>query len=206
MGKAVLDAHQSDVAYLMEMRVKLAGVAKLIAKHKSFTKVEGKMAENMALAERTYVSDYKQSDAPKSIRLVYATGGILENRVIVPEETGTRPSVPAADVAAVADPLTFVHVVRNRIDRQKDGNFSELLYDGKRLTRVDVTALGEEKAMLTYRVKRVPVKGYTEKELKKYSENAERSILLFFSNDEHLTLKQVKMETAVGWVSATLDE
>ncbi len=210
MGRATLDAHQSNSEYLMEMRVKLAGIAKLIAKHKSTTKVEGKMAENMALAERTYRSDYTQKKTDKSIRLHYASGGILKAREIIPKDNpATRPPVPFTELTAVPDPLTFVHVVRKRVDeaRTKDEKkFSLLLYDGKRLTKVDLTMLGVEEGSLKVGVKRTPLKGYTQKELKKFSENGERAILLFFSNDERLTLKEVRMESAVGWVSATLDD
>jgi hypothetical protein len=206
MGEAVLDAHQSNSDYLMEMRVKLSGIAKLVAKHKSTTKAEGKTAKNMALAEHTYRSDYTQKKTDKSIALTYAKGGILKTRDITPkDDPNTRPPVPFKDVAAVPDPLTFLHVLRARIDGGET-TFSQMLYDGKRLTKVDFKEAGAENGLRKFSIKRTPISGYTAKELRKFSESGERAILAFFSNNEHLTLKEVRMQTTAGWVSATLAE
>lgn len=206
MGEAVLDAHQSNSDYLMEMRVKLSGIAKLVTKHKSITKAEGKTAKNMALAERLYRSDYTQKKTDKSIVLTYASGGILKTRDITPkDDPNTRPPVPFKDLAAIPDPLTFLHVLRARVDHGET-SFSQLLYDGKRLTQIDCAMLGVEDGRLKLGIKRTPLQGYTQKELRKYSESRERAILAFFSNDEHLTLQEVRMETVVGWVSATLED
>lgn len=217
LGKIALLAEETDQTYGMRTLIKSRGVVSLFVKHTSDTFMSG-IKNASGYIPQTYETRLQTRNKKKHIKLGYDAAGQFETELSEPEDTD-RPKVPAELKKDAHDPLASVFDIRAKLHaalQNSEKTFSITLYDGRRLSRiqVDIPAVVERQVAGTKQrvihtiMTRVPLSGYTEKELEsmKGSPNA---LHVYFSDDAKLwpLLMEVHvfMATLKGELTKTCD-
>ncbi len=212
-GACDITATQEGNKFRINSAIHFSGAAKMLAAHQSDTVAEGEGIAGAAAAH-TYETFYSTRKKKKHVRLIYANGGSLTDRLIEPPENAEkRPPVPAEKLKGVPDPLTFVAELR-RAMRETLANhtnrFSLSVFDGRRLyastwTIVDERTIelnGKQQHVVYATATRKPVAGFTQSELDDF--NADTQLNGYFDADTMLPVK-LTVDLMIGSLEATLD-
>ncbi len=193
-GKIAIRTNETPTSYDSRVLVKSKGLASLFVKHSSDTTLTGARA-GVDYLPQVYETNFQTRNKKKYIKLEYDALGNVVKETSVPEDTD-RPKVPQDQKAGAHDPLSLVFEIRRKLydalaNSQK--TFSVLMYDGRRLARVQVdvanivnrTVGGEKRRLIQVVASREPLSGYTEKELGRMKD-APQTLQIFFSDDANL--------------------
>lgn len=178
LGELTLTMKQADDHYEMVTTGKTAGIALLFNRHESTTTVKGVIRPTEHLPA-SYRSAYVDNGDKRLIAIKYDKAGMPGEETIIPPREESRPLVAQEAKRGAVDILTGFFVMRERLQaamREHRSSFSVLIYDGKRLFRVDATIdkhqvtvafHGITRPAIKLALQRVPLAGYKEKELRK---------------------------------------
>ena len=214
IGKLHLEMNQSDTDYEIESSLKTSGIVAMFSDHRSLTRVKGRTHNSNRFKPKTYRSNYHSGNKDKLIAMSYDDKGAVVNEEIVPEKRASRPEVPNHLKLGVADSLTAIFEMREQIKAALHNAESEMVvpvFDGKR--RFDLHARiinphtslkmeGKKVPAIKLGLRRTPVAGFKEKELKKLAKGEPE--LEFFVDQKHLTLLGLQLPlyggTVMAWV------
>lgn len=196
IGKLHLEIDQSEKDYRIESTVKTSGIAALFSDHKSLTRTSGKALKTKHLPH-AYRADYNSNGKDKYVDLKYNAKGNVIAEDVQPSR-GARPEVPEEMKIGAADSLTAVVRMREAVREALQNGEADIVvpvYDGVRrfdlLARViDTTSSvevdGETFSAIRLGLKRKPLGGFKDKEVKKIEKGEPE--LEFFLDKEHYTL------------------
>jgi len=211
-GEMEFSSEQNAHGYKMTAVIRSTGLAALFAPHESRTTVEatGTVPET---AKRIYETNYKTRDEPRRVKLTYASGGAATEVIVEPpEDPKYRPPPTHAQLAGTLDPLSFVLAVRRHVhdaQAKDETHFTLRLFEGRRLMETPFEVQGGqwlrlhgEKTWVIHCVtRRVPVAGYTAKELKSLAAG-DPSLHILFSADDQLVPVKLYVDTSYGRIYA----
>lgn len=213
-GKIGIESEQSDDHYAIAADVASGGILKLLTRHSSHTVVDG-TGKSFHYNHIIYDTRYRTKDKRRSVYLEYKNGKIVKENIQPPENPEKRPPVKADLKNSSIDLLTFNMALRQRFWealKKGDSAFSMNIYDGRRLTKVDASVLGKQTTtfgdeqkfpVYALKVRRTPVAGFTESELKKVSKN-EPSVTIHYSADGRLIPIKIEVPFLFDKLTATL--
>jgi hypothetical protein len=185
LGELTLTMQQEGKHYKMQTEGKTGGIVRLFSRHSSVTKVEGNFSEPDVYHPLSYRSDYIDNGDKRLIAIEYDEKGLPLKETIVPPREESRPLVLEEEKKGSVDILTGFFQMRDRLQwalQKQKKDFSVTVYDGKRLFRVDAI-IEKPAAIVTLHdyddkelpaiklvLKRHPLAGYKEKELRKMKE------------------------------------
>lgn len=193
-GKIALEADETDATFNLRTLIKSKGVASIFVKHTSDTKVDGLKAGNEYLPQH-YDANFQTRNKKKHINLTYDGTGSIIKEVSEPEDTD-RPKVSAEEKSGALDPLALLLKIRRSLFdalAASEKTFKVKMYDGRRLTEVQVDITGfaertiaeEKKKLIHVILTRKALSGYTDKELERMKDGV-NSMHAYFSDDEQL--------------------
>ena len=211
LGKLHLEMQQDDAQYNVESKLKTAGIVAFFSNHKSTTKVSGKKLTSNSLRPTAYRSDYRSGGKDKSIEMKYdAQGNVIKEEVL--PWRGARPEVTDELKSGVGDSLTAILSMRSAIKdalAKNQTNIQVPVFDGVRRFDLHARILDKNSSIklddksipvVKLSLKRVPLGGFKEKELKKMAKGEPE--LQFFIEKEHFTLLGLQVELYGGTVTA----
>lgn len=216
-GKMNIEVEQEPGYFRMSSDVASTGIVAVFASHSSKTTVTGK-GKNFSYTTRSYQTKSQTRKKKRDIALEYRGGKYVMEKVVPPDNRETRKEVPGKLKNDAYDPLSVIVEIRKRIiELRRTGkdvgsiDFPIKLYDGRRLTQADVSVHETQQVsvgaasvpVLHVSVKRKPVAGFTDKELKQYDPN-EPPLNLYFSEDETFLPIALSIPFTFGAVTATL--
>ncbi len=211
-AKLGIHAEQDSHSYAVTSDITLTGIAKLFTKHSSHTTVDAS-GKNYVYSSSEYESNYKTKNKKRYVKITYKGEKFGKETLDPPENPAKRTPVPIEEKNESYDPLSGLLSARAQlIDALENGNktFSLNIYDGRRLTQVDFTILGErvirmddrKVPVITVQAKRTLLAGFTNSELADHDPK-EAPLLIHFSNDE--TLFPVRLEAHLMFGSIVAD-
>lgn len=212
-GRLDIMFKQSATRYSATADVKTTGIVRVFVQHKSHTTSQGS-GTGFSYGKVAYESSYSTRGKQRYAAFNKEGGRIVSEKVLPPDNRGTRSAVPAEAKNGALDPLAIGLAIRSEFIRaQKDGrrNFSLDFYDGRRLTRADFT-VGDERniriggtAYPVYSItaRRKPLGGYTASELARFNAK-EADLTIYFSHDEKCVPIYLEAPVAFGVATATL--
>ncbi|MDG1286460.1 MAG: DUF3108 domain-containing protein [Rickettsiales bacterium] len=213
IGNLHLEMDQDDSDYEIASNLKTSGIVAMFSDHKSFTKVKGK-SKGSQFKPRDYRSNYYSGKKDKVIALKYDANGKIINEEITPPKRASRPEVPEDMKIGAADSLTAIFSMREEIKTALAKGETEMtvpVFDGKRRfdlharilnPSTSLTLNGDKVAAIKLGLRRTPVAGFKDKELKKLAKGEPE--LEFFVDQKNLTLLGLQMPlyggTVMAWV------
>lgn len=218
-GQMNVAIEQEPSYFRMQTDISSTGMADIFARHSSHTTASGK-GKNFRYTQRSYQTRSQTRKKKRDIAMEYRGGRYVMEKVTPPDNRATRKEVPGKLKNDAYDPLSIIIEIRRRIIELRRGgdhvsgvDFPIKLYDGRRLTQAHVEvhdtrriSIGSETVpALHVTVRREPVAGFTDKELKQYRAD-EPALNIYFSDDERFLPLKLSIPFTFGSVSATLVE
>ncbi|MDE3060844.1 MAG: DUF3108 domain-containing protein [Pseudomonadota bacterium] len=177
LGRMGVELEQDADHYSLTGDIMSAGLANLFVRHTSHTEVQGS-GHGFIYPQVHYESHYQTRKKKHYVRLVSRNGEIHEEEQKPPRRKDDIP-VPQSMKKDTSDPLSLlIHIRRGVFEARKAGKpgFSLHMYDGNRLTGVDVTMEGEKTLaygsgqvnVVQVGLRRKPLAGYSPSELAEY--------------------------------------
>lgn len=182
-----------------------AGLLKLFTKHSSHTTVKAN-GKNFTYGSIKYVSDYKTKNKKRHVDFTYVDGKFASENLVPPESATKRAPVALGLKNDSSDPLSGLIMARSKLRQAlADGSssFAVNIYDGRRLTKVDLTVAGKKvlklygakQPVIIVNAKRTLVAGFSKDELEEHDAN-EPPLVMYFSDDA--TLFPIRLEYNMG--------
>lgn len=219
IGSIRINTTESDYRYTMEVSTKTRGIVRLFDSTKSLLKTDGRYIEkdgrDHVPSPQHYESRSAGDDRTKTTTIRYNMQGEIMKRERNPaDDPASRPPVPLEKANKAVDPLTAMYVARQMLRDNIARNIKETTvrtYDGARLadftftviSRASLEIMGEHTNAINMVLKRTPIDGYKQKELKKYREG-DPTIHVYFSADERFIPLQADIDLRFGAISAKL--
>lgn len=209
LGYTTVKTQEGGGTYESSVDIKTVALMKLFTKHKSMSTAQG-LVVNGHHAPSRYESNYSTKGKKKHILVEYTKDGV--NHLIEPPDTD-RAAIPAADLKGSVDLVTLMHVMRETVlvfrttDKQ---NINFKVFDGKRLNaailknggKTKITVNGKKWPVQKIIATRMPMAGFTEKELGKLKK--EKPLNLYFSDDDRMIPVHAEIEAFYGNVNVDL--
>lgn len=217
LGRILIEAHEDDSSYRMSIDTKTKGIGSLISDEARVITAAGSKKGVATYIPVAYKSRPHKADDHNTITLTYDKRGDITARVREnDDDPAWRPPVPNAEIDTARDPITAAFMLRRTLYNAIPLDTPEVstrTYDGMRLATMSliraanarVEIMGEYQDTVNVAVKRVPINGYTPKELRKYNKG-DPEIRIYFSNDAAFLPVRATAKTAIGELSMTLVE
>lgn len=214
LGRIVLRISEDATHYQMSVDTKTRGIGAIISDTKQWAEARGSVKDGV------YIPAFYQSRPQKDpdgdiVTLTYDDKGNLAKRVRTKDDDPNwRPAVPMAEANTGRDPITTAFILRRELYKAVAENkhqISARTYDGLQLATMKVIRDGEARVAImdSYReainaqVMRIPMSGYTPKELKNYKKG-DPEIHLYFGKDADFIPLRATAKIPVGELSMTL--
>lgn len=202
LGRASVAWQESANSYQMSFQLRTTGIVNLFGEQNLSAMI---MGNRHAEADKAvYVPSYylarKQSDALNETRIRYdAQGNVRQLSIMPPDDPAYRPRVSQSGMHSAYDPMTALLALLT-VQRQFP------LFDGKRLlqARLEPAQLSEQESRAGFsglNVRRSPMEGYTEKELKRMKND--RPVLVVMRGRESRFPERLEADTHIGILRAT---
>lgn len=208
IAKFGIEVDETATSYDVTSDILSTGMLKLFVKHSSHS-TTSKQGDAVA-----YETHYQTNKKPKYVSLKYEHSIITGENVLPPDNRDKRPAVSTELKKNTVDPLSLIVQMRLQlIDalKNKKPGYTINVYDGRRLTQVDFTVVGERdlkigddtRKTIVVTVKRKAIAGFSESEIKSQDPH-EPLLTIYFSNDERLWPLKLEVPMMLGSLSATL--
>lgn len=217
IGRLRVSMKEDRFGYQMKVDTKTKGIMRLISSEMRVAEAKGRITESGEYIHSSYESrSQEKGEKGKDYTiLTYDEQGDLASRTRVPEDKRRKP-VPESDINRATDTVTAFLKFRKRVHRnmmlnQRDTKFDT--YDGARLaelsvkviSRANTQAMGKHQPTINSVLKREPLQGYHEKEMKKFNEG-DPTTHIYWSADERFIPLKIDLQLDYGTVSAVLKE
>lgn len=206
-GKVGLEFEQNTHTYAITADVISTGLVNLFTKHSSHTTVES------AGGKLVYETHYQTKKKKRHVKWERNNNKTIEEIVEPPDNRAVRPAVPEEQKRESHDPLSMVVQIRDKIPDVLEGlkNFSVNVYDGRRLTKVDIAAegtrvlkiSGKKIPVVALSARRSPITGFTPSEMEDFSRK-EPPLYIYMSNDARAMPIRLEWNFWMGKITATL--
>lgn len=219
IGRIRITTTETEYRYTMQVDTKTRGIVRLFDSTKSLLKSEGRFTtetrNDPKPLPQTYESRSTDDDSTKLTTVRYNLQGEIMKRTRVPaDDPANRPPVPLEQANDAVDPLTAMYMARQMLRDNIARNIRETTvrtYDGARLadftftvvSRAQLKIMDKHVNAINIVLKRKPIAGYKEKELKKFREG-DPTIHVYFSADEKFIPLQADIDLRFGAISAKL--
>jgi hypothetical protein len=212
LGRVGFEVEQSAQHYAIASDFQLSGLAKLFMQYKGYATVKASGAE-FKYPNIEYESRYQKKKKERRVKLI-TQSGVIVDEVIEPLNS-LRPKVPPELKNKAFDPLSFLLRLREHLASAlaaKAEGFSLTLFDGRDLTQIDLTIeknpsiinyKGQKVPVVAVSMKRKPIAGFLESELKDFDSNTP-AMYMYFSKDERLVPLYFKSKSWFGSLTGKL--
>lgn len=217
IGRINIVAREDDSSYSMLVDTKTRGLGTLISDEASVITVEGMKDSAGNYIPRHYKARPHRAGERNIIELTYNEKGDILNRLRYPDDDPAwRPPVTFKQINTARDPITAAFMLRRMLFAARENSsavVSTRTYDGARLAQMKmiraanarVVVMDEYKDALSVAVVRLPIEGYTPKEIKKFN-GGDPEIRLYFSNDAAFLPIRATAKVLVGELSLSMVE
>jgi len=217
IGRIRMTIKEDTFRYEISLDIKTRGIVRMFDSTVSTITATGHFKpEGMARANR-YQSVSTDDDSSKVTTVTYAEDGTIEHRERKPaDDPNNRPPVPLHQANEAQDPLTAMYALRHTMRKhmvRNERTTTARTYDGARLadftfkviSPATMEIMGEHIRAINTVLKREPIAGYKQKELKKFKEG-DPTIHVYFSADSKLLPVKADIKLRFGTISATLTD
>lgn len=217
IGRIYIETTQTEFRYSLSIDTKTRGILKLFDSTRSSLKTIGRYNDDEKPIASSYDSVSKGDDKTKTTSIRYSMDGEILKRTRNPaDDPASRKPVPLEDANNAVDPLTAMYLLREKMHENIANNIRETTirtYDGARLAEMSFTVIsrasmeimGEHVNAINTVMKRTPIAGYKDKEMKKWREG-DPTIHVYWSADGRFIPLQADIDLKFGTISATLDK
>jgi len=217
IGRIIIHASEDNGSYSMSVDTKTHGLGALISDESSLVSAKGsKKPDGTYVPTHYHSGPQKAGDTRRDLtELSYHADGTIATRLRDPEDDPAwRPLVAFADIDTARDPITASFMLRKQLHDAIDTKtmqVSNRTYDGARLATMNmirtvnakVEVMGTYKDTVNVEVTRIPISGYSPKELKKFNKG-DPEIHLYFSNDDAFLPVRASAKVILGELSLTM--
>lgn len=217
VGRLVVVANEDASHYDMMIDSKARGLGALISDDKTVTRTNGIKTVGGEYLISHYEFRPQGKDKDDYITLDYDSLGKIVTRVRSKDDDPRwRPAVPHEEINTAHDPLTVIFMLRKKLSEalaSKQPHVGTRTYDGMRLFEMklnvkgkqQIEVMGSNHEVVEVAVERIPINGYTPKELKKY-EKGDPEIHFYFSTDADFFPLKATADTGFGDLTLTLEK
>lgn len=215
IGRINIETTETEFRYSLSIDTKTRGLLRLFDGTKSMLKTIGRFGEDQKPLATSFDSISRGDDSTKTTTVRYGMDGQIIKRTRTPPDDPTnRKPVPLEDANNALDPLTGMYVLRKKMHGNIAANIPDTTirtYDGARLadmtftviSRASLKIMGEHADAINTVMKRKPLAGYKEKEMKKWREG-DPTIHVYWSADGRFIPLQADIDLKFGSISAKL--
>lgn len=215
IGRIRIDTTENEFRYSVSIDTKTRGIVRLFDGTTSTLKTIGRFDEDEKPIASSYESISKGDDKTKTTIVRYNMDGKIIKRVRDPaDDPASRKPVPIEDANRALDPLSAMYILRKKMHDNIANNIPETklrTYDGARLadmsftviSRASLEIMGEHADAINTVMKRTPIAGYKEKEMKKWRAG-DPTIHVYWSADGRFIPLQADIDLKFGGISAKL--
>jgi hypothetical protein len=202
LGRASVVWQESASSYQMSFQLRTTGIANLFGEQNLSAMVMGnrRMEGGKVAYTPSYYLARKQSDTLNETRIRYdEQGNVRQLSIMPPDDPTYRPRVSRGGMHSAYDPLTALLALLT-------GQRQFPLFDGKRLLQAHVESapLTDQETRAGFSglsVRRSPMEGHTEKELKRMKND--RPVLVIMQGGESRFPERLEADTRIGTLRAT---
>lgn len=216
VGSIVIYAHEDDTSYRMRIDTKTSGIGALVSGDRSTNEASGIKTKYQYIPASYSSKPIGKSDRTVTVLAFDGEGHITKRERIPDDDPAWRPVVANEQINTSTDPVTAAFILRRKLyDAIANGQseVSTRTYDGARLANMQITrqptssleVLGHKQVVHDVTIARIPITGYTPKELKKYAKG-DPAIHLYFSDDAAFLPVRASAHSGFGELSMTLVE
>lgn len=214
LGRIIITAKEDGNSYSMRIDTKTSGMGAVVSSDKSVTEAHG-IKQDSQYIPIGYSSKPVDNDKRTTTVLSYDEQGHITKRERNPDDDPAwRPPVPNEMINTSTDSVTGAFILRRKLYAAIANGQTEVstrTYDGARLATMQMTrqptttleVMGKQQLVHDVTITRIPVTGYTPKELKKYAKG-DPAIHLYFSDDAAFLPVRASAAAALGELSMTL--
>lgn len=215
IGRINIIAREDEKSYFMQVDTKTRGLGSLISDEASVVMAEGTKDEHGNYIPSIYKARPHRQGERNITELTYDANGLIKNRLRNPDDDPAwRPPVAFQQINTARDPITASFLLRRKLYAARardDAEVSTRTYDGARLAEMKmiraanakVAVMDSYKDAMNVAVLRLPIEGYTPKELKRFNKG-DPEIHLYFSNDQAFMPIRATAKVLLGELSLTL--
>ncbi len=216
LGRIYITAEEDANHYQMSIDTKTKGIGALISDAKQIVEVKGSVKDG-GYVPAFYESRPQKDPDEDVVTLTYDEKGDLKTRARKKDDDPSwRPPVPTAEANTARDPITAAFMLRRTLYEAVATDKHEVstrTYDGMRLAEMKLIRSVDARVAIMHKyrdcvnvaVRRIPINGYTPKELKKYNKG-DPEIRIYFSKDAAFLPVRASAKTTIGELSMTLVE
>lgn len=217
IGRIRIDATENEFRYQVSIDTKTRGIVRLFDSTTSIIKTIGRFNEDEKPVATSYESVSKDEDSTKTTLVRYNLDGEIVKRSRNPaDDPASRKPVPIEDASKAVDPLSALYLMRIKMHGNIAANIKDTsmrTYDGARLadmtftviSRASLKIMGEHTNAINTVLKRTPIAGYKEKELKKWRAG-DPTVHVYWSADGRFIPLQATIDLQFGNINAKLSE
>lgn len=217
LGRIRIEAKEDATSYFMAIDTKTTGVGAIISGDRSLITSRGAVTKDFSYIPASYESKPLDGSDRTTVTLTYDAAGKITKRERNPDDDPNwRPRVPFEEINTAHDSVSAAFVLRRKLYEAMATGGKEVstrTYDGARLANMkiarqaDVTMdmMGKKQELVDVTIARIPINGYTPKELKKFKKG-DPEIHLYFTNDSAFLPVRASANSGFGELSMTMVE
>lgn len=215
IGRINIVAREDEKTYFMQVDTKTRGLGSLISDEASVVLAEGEKDAHGNYIPRRYKARPHRQGERNITELTYNESGDIVNRLRNPDDDPAwRAPVTFKQINTARDPITASFMLRRMLFAARENPaamVSTRTYDGARLAEMKmiraanakVAVMGAYKNAVNVAVVRLPIEGYTSKEIKKFN-SGDPEIHLYFSDDTAFLPVRATAKVLVGELSLSM--
>ncbi len=217
LGRVRVEIAENSSMMSARVDTKSRGLAELFSPMRSVIASEALKAADGSYIPTGYRAEGKADDGQNVTTLSYDSSGVLNKRTRTPpDDPKHRPTVPVDQLKKAYDPISGFLVARRAMManlKAKQPVTTVQTYDGRRLAEFSFRAVNPGTKMLGNKIygmintvlKRKPLQGYTEKELKKY-DKGDPNVHVYFSQNGIFLPFAIEADIGFGMIKLHADE
>lgn len=217
LGRIRIEAKEDATSYSMAIDTKTSGVGAIISGDRSMNTAHGNIAANFTYLPSLYESKPLDGSDRTVTKLTYDAVGKITKRERTPDDDPNwRPRVPFEEINTAHDSVSAAFVLRRKLHAAMAAGSKEIstrTYDGARLANMKITRqpdvsmeiMGKKQTLVDVTIARIPINGYTPKELKKFKKG-DPEIHLYFTSDSAFLPVRASANSGFGELSMTMVE
>lgn len=215
IGRINIIAREDEKTYFMQVDTKTRGLGSLISDEASVIFVEGSKGANGSYIPARYKARPHRAGERNITELTYNEKGDIVNRLRNPDDDPAwRPPVTFKQINTARDPITASFMLRRMLYAARanpSAKVSTRTYDGARLADMHMIRAANAKVAVMHQytdainvaVVRLPIEGYTPKEIKRFN-SGDPEIRLYFSNDDAFLPIRATAKVLIGELSLSM--
>lgn len=217
IGRVRINTEETSSRYRVSFDIKTRGIVEMFSPMRSFTVAEGIKNVRGDYIPTSYRAETVDDGKTKTTTISYdSEGTVIGRERTPPEDESNRPMVPLDHLVDAQDGISAFMTLRKRalenIKRQQKET-SVRVYDGRRLGEYTLKVVNPGTKMIHDRIvgmintviRRNPIEGYSEKELKKF-DKGDPTVYIYFSQNGIFLPLGIEAQAMFGMIRVLIDE